>query len=154
MEMGPVAPKHLQTMITHTISNCIANARTKGWDKTYWAFDIHGTILKPTYESGKTSTEFYPYAKEVMQLLSRQRNVVRILYTCSYPQEIEQYLKFFEGHGIRLDYVNDNPEVCAGAYGHYQDKFYFNVLFEDKAGFNPLTDWKEVYQLLNSLCFT
>lgn len=138
-------------MIKHAIENCIYNARLKGWDKTYWAFDIHGTILKPTFQSAVLSTEFYPYAKEVMQMISRQSNVVRILYTCSYPDEIAGYLKFFERQGIHFDYVNENPEICSGAYGHYERKFYFNVLFEDKSGFDPLTDWKAVYHLLTGL---
>lgn len=140
-------------MITRAIANCFSNARLKGWNKTYWAFDIHGTILKPTFRSGVVSTEFYPYAKEVMQLISRQSNIVRILYTCSYPQEIADYVRYFEDQGIHFDYVNENPDICAGAYGHYERKFYFNVLFEDKSGFDPLTDWKEVYHLLISMKF-
>lgn len=136
-------------MVTIAIANCLSKARLKGWEKTYWAFDIHGTILKPTYERGVASTEFYPYAKEVMQLISRRRDIVRILYTCAYPHEIAEYLKFFQRQGIHFHYVNENPEICDGAYGHYDRKFYFNVLFEDKAGFDPMTDWKQVYQLLN-----
>jgi hypothetical protein len=136
-------------MITRAIKNCLGNVKLKGWVKTYWAFDIHGTMLKPTFETGVVSTEFYPYAKEVMRILTRQQSIVRILYTCSYPAEIVQYLKYFEDSGIRFDYVNENPDVCAGAYGHYDRKFYFNVLFEDKAGFDPLTDWKEVHDLLS-----
>jgi hypothetical protein len=137
-------------MITKAIQNCLHHTKQKGWEKTYWAFDIHGTLLKPTFQSGVLSTEFYPFAKEAMQLLEKKKDVVKILYTCSYPHEITDYLKFFESHGIHFDYVNDNPDVCAGAYGHYDRKFYFNVLFEDKAGFDPVTDWKEVLQLLES----
>ena len=135
-------------MITKAITSCLTNAQNKGWDKTYWAFDIHGTILKPTYKTGVISTEFYPYAKEVMQRLSRRSDIVKILYTCSYPEEIIQYLKFFQEHEIHFNYVNQNPDVCAGAYGHYDKKFYFNVLFEDKAGFDPATDWEAVMNLL------
>lgn len=136
-------------MITRAIKNCLENAKLKGWDKTNWAFNIHGTMLMPTFKTGVVSTVFYPYAKEVMQILSRQKNIVRILYTCSYPEEIVQYLKYFETFDICFDHVNENPDVCTGAYGHYDRKFYFNVLFEDKAGFDPLSDWKEVYELLN-----
>lgn len=138
-------------MIIRAIENCLNQAKLKGWNKTYWAFDIHGTILKPTFKTGVVSTEFYPYAKEVMQILTRQKDIVRILYTCSYPDEIIQYIKYFESFDIRFDYVNENPDVCAGAYGHYDRKFYFNVLFEDKAGFDPMTDWGEVYELLIQL---
>lgn len=135
-------------MITKAITNCLQHASIKGWAKTYWAFDIHGTMLYPTFQSGVLSTRFYPYVQEVMQLLSKRSDIVLILYTCSYPHEIVEYLKYFERHGIHFEYVNENPDVCAGAYGHYDRKFYFNILFEDKAGFDPLTDWKLVYDLL------
>lgn len=135
-------------MITKAITNCLQIARIKGWAKTYWAFDVHGTMLYPTFQSGVISTRFYPYVKEVMQLLNQRSDIVLILYTCSYPHEIVEYLKYFEEHGIHFEYVNENPDVCAGAYGHYDRKFYFNILFEDKAGFDPLTDWKLVYDLL------
>jgi hypothetical protein len=137
-------------MITKAIQNCLTNAKLKGWEKTYWAFDIHGTILKPTYKSGVISSEFYPYAKEVLQLLSKREDIVRILFTCSYPEEIVTYVQFFRQHDIHFDHINANPEVCTGAYGHYESKFYFNVLFEDKAGFDPMTDWTAVLSLLNN----
>jgi hypothetical protein len=137
-------------MITKAIKNCLTHAKQRNWRRTYWAFDVHGTMLKPTFKTGVVSTEFYPFAKEAMQLLSKRNNIVRILYTCSHPEEIVQYLKFFESHGIRFNYVNENPDVCTGAYGHYDRKFYFNVLFEDKAGFDPLTDWEEVLRMIQS----
>ncbi|AYB30920.1 hypothetical protein [Chryseolinea soli] len=137
-------------MITKAIRNCLANAKERKWDKTYWAFDIHGTILRPTCQTGVISTEFYPFAKEVLQLLSTRKDIVRILYTCSYPNEIVEYVKYFEDHQIHFDHVNENPDVGAGAYGFYERKFYFNVLFEDKAGFDPLTDWEDVLKLIQT----
>jgi hypothetical protein len=136
-------------MITRAIQNCLNNAQARHWEKVYWAFDVHGTILKPTFQRGVLSTEFYPHAMEAMQLVSQQQDIVRILYTYSYPEEIVEYVKFFEARGIHFDYVNENPEVGAGAYGYYESKFYFNVLFEDKAGFDPLTDWQDILDLLN-----
>lgn len=128
----------------------MSDAHQKKWNKTYWAFDIHGTILKPTFQTGVMSTEFYPFAKEAMQVITRREDIVRVLYTCSYPEEIVEYVKFFKSHGIHFDHVNKNPDVCAGAYGYYDHKFYFNVLFEDKAGFDPLTDWKMVFDFLSA----
>ena len=68
-------------MITRAIENCLRSAREKGWEKTYWAFDIHGTILKPNFKRDSISTEFYPGAIEVMQLLCKRKDIVRILYT-------------------------------------------------------------------------
>jgi hypothetical protein len=136
-------------MITRAIENCFRNVREKNWDKTYWAFDIHGTILKPNYQANAISTEFYPLAKEVMQMLSKRTDIVRILYTCSYPHEIEQYIEYFAKHGIHFDHINKNPEVACGAYGYYEDKFYFNVLLDDKAGFDGESDWTAIKNLLH-----
>ncbi|MOA37506.1 hypothetical protein D3C78_1591030 [compost metagenome] len=73
-----------------------------------------------------------------------------ILYTCSYPHEIEQYLKFFKEQGIHFRFVNQNPEVVNEAYGFYEQKFYFNVLFEDKSGFDPEQDWEKIYTMLKN----
>lgn len=124
-------------------------AAHKRWNETYWAFDIHGTILRPNYETGRISSEFYPGAREVMQRLSKRTDIVRILYTCSYPHEITQYLEYFKLHGIHFHYVNENPAVACGAYGYYDDKFYFNVLMDDKAGFDGETDWLAIGALLD-----
>jgi len=118
----------------------------RNWDKTYWFFDIHGTILKPNYEYGKIPTEFYPHALETLQFISGLSDIVMCLYTCSHPHEIEEYLKLFKENNINFKYINENPEVKTqmDGYGCYDKKPYMNVLFEDKASFNPEVEWKEV----------
>lgn len=136
-------------MITRAIQNCLQTAKEKGWQKTYWAFDIHGTILKPNFKRDSISTEFYPGAVEALRMICARPEIVTILYTCSYPNEITQYLVLFEAHGIRFDYVNQNPEVPDGGYGYYQDKFYCNVLMDDKAGFHGPSDWLAIQKLLD-----
>jgi len=135
-------------MITRAIDNCFGHAKRRGWTKTYWAFDIHGTILRPNYKVDKISKEFYPFAQEVMQMISKRNDIVKILYTCSYPQEIEQYLDYFKDVGIHFDHVNTNPDIVNGGYGYYKDKFYFNVLMDDKAGFDGDTDWEAMIPVL------
>lgn len=135
-------------MIARAIENCLQTAKEKKWAKTYWAFDVHGTLLKPNFQRDKISSEFYPGAVEVMRLLNERKDIVKILYTCSYPNEIKQYLEYFEQHGIHFDYVNENPEVADGGYGYYRDKFYFNVLMDDKAGFDGETDWLEIKKII------
>lgn len=67
------------------------------------------------------------------------------IYTCSHPEEIEEYAKKFEADGIKIWYVNENPEVPTSGYGNYDKKPYMNILFEDKSGFFGETDWPEVY---------
>lgn len=138
-------------MITRAIKNCLQRAREKKWKKTYWAIDIHGTLLKPNFKKNEISLEFYPYAVEVMQILARRKDIVKIMYTCSYPHEIKQYVEHFAQHGIYFDYINSNPEIVDGGYGYYKDKFYFNVLMDDKAGFDGEKDWKKIMTLLEKL---
>ena len=120
------------------------------WDKTYWMFDIHGTILKPNYQYGNTPKDFYPMALETLQLISKLPDICMILYTCSHPHEIDEYLELFKENDIHFQYVNENPEIPTdkNGYGNYDKKPYMNVLFEDKAGFDPEMDWAEVYALL------
>jgi hypothetical protein len=126
--------------------------KKRNWDKTYWAFDIHGTILKPNYTYGNTPDEFYPMAKETLQLISKLSDVCMFLYTCSHPHEIEEYIELFKKNNINFQYINENPEVLTdpNGYGCYDKKPYMNVLFEDKAGFDPETEWQEVYDLLTA----
>ena len=121
------------------------------WDKIYYFFDLHETVLYPDYDN-KHPLKMYPYSKEVLQHLSERKDISISIYTCSYPREIERYIKFFNDNGIEFEYINKNPDVENTNYGYYDDKPYFNVLFEDKAGFDAEEDWKLVagyFGLLN-----
>jgi len=73
-----------------------------------------------------------------------------IISSSSYPDELKKYLEAFEKKGIHFNYVNKNPEIthAKGSFGYYEDKFYFNVLFEDKSGFIPERDWEYVYNVI------
>ena len=131
-------------MITKAMQKAYDLAKERSWEKTYWAFDIHETIIIPNYKYGDIPTEFYPFAKEVMQTISNREDICLIMYTCSHPNEIKEYLKLFEENGIKFEYINRNPEVQSEGYGYYEDKLYFNVLFEDKTGFDANNDWINV----------
>ena len=136
-------------MITRAIERAFEKAKRENWDKTYWAFDIHETMVIPNWSTEELPTSFYPEAKEVLQAISKRKDICMILYTCSHPHEIEKYREFFEEHQIHFDYANENPEVESRGYGCYDHKPYFNVLFEDKAGFDPQSDWTKVKVLIN-----
>ena len=133
--------------IQHNHFNAMKN---RGWDKTYWFFDIHSTILKPNYKEGDIPKEFYPKSKEILQYISKREDVTMILYTCSHPHEVQEYIDFFDSYDIHFEYVNENPEVVNSqtSYGCYDKKPYMNVLFEDKAGFNPDKDWVRVKSVI------
>ena len=120
--------------------------KRKDWGYVYYAIDLHGTIVKPNFEVGNIPKEFYPYAKEVLQMFSKRDDIVMYMYTCSHPHEQEQYVQYFKENGIDFKWINKNPEVVTDnhGYGYYEEKPFFNVLFEDKAGFDPMEDWEDV----------
>lgn len=117
------------------------SALKKGWDKLYIAVDIHDTIIYGNYNTDVLPTEFCPNAKEVLQYLSKRKDVVMFLYTCSWPVEVEKYQQLFKEYDIDFKYVNENPEVMNNRLGYYSQKPYFNILLDDKANFMPETDW-------------
>lgn len=131
--------------IIRAIEKTFINAKKRNWDQIYFYFDIHETILYPDYNN-VDALKFYEHAKEVLQYLSTRNDITIALYTCSYPKEIERYIQFFNEHKINFKFVNDNPDAKNTLYGFYEDKPYFNVLFEDKAGFDAENDWLLVKQ--------
>lgn len=138
------------SIVNAILKNHFELKEQRGWDKTYWFFDLHGTVLRPNYKAGDIPKEFYPYAKEALQFISKLDDVVMSIYTCSHQHEIDQYVEYFKANDIHFKYVNENPEVPTdlNGYGCYDKKPYINVLFEDKAGFDPETEWVLALQLL------
>ena len=133
-------------MISKLIKNAFDKARQKKWNKIYIAIDVHDTILYSNYDKDNIPVKFCPGAIITLQYLTKRSDVVLILYTCSWENEIKQYLNLFESNGIHFEYVNENPEVTSVlGLGCYDKKMYFNILFEDKAGFDCENDWYEVY---------
>jgi len=136
-----------QNPIVNWIDKMFKHAEKRKWFETYWAIDIHGTISVPDYRKKSKEIIYYPYAKETLQLLSNRKDIILILSTSSYPDEIQTYMEQFAEDNIYFKYLNENPEISSykGSYGFYEQKYYFNVLIDDKAGFNPEKDWKKIY---------
>lgn len=131
--------------ITKTVCKQYEVAKSRNWDRMYWAVDLHGTLILPNYEKMKAGDlVYYPDAMDVMRTLTARPDIRLIMYTCSWPSEVEEYKKRFTVDGIQFDWVNENPEVAQTEYGDYSKKPYFNVLMDDKSGFEPDRDWLEL----------
>jgi hypothetical protein len=133
------------------ILNTFGKKAEKKWDTLYWAVDIHDTCIKANYKSNDLPTEFFPLAKEALLKIGSRPDCCLVLFTCSHPHEIEKYLEFFKSHGINFKYVNKNPEAANTAFGFFEDKFYTNFILDDKAGFDPATDWKTILDALDEV---
>lgn len=132
--------------MTRLIETAWSEQAKRQWPNTYWLCDIHGTILKPDY--GHISKEFYPFAKEALQIATKS-DIKLIMWTCSTPEDIEQYIKFFKENDIVFDFIGDNPDALNYPYGDYRKKPYANVMLDDKAGFD-VNSWETIYLLLEN----
>ena len=131
------------------IKKMFFHAEERKWYETYWFIDVHGVISKPDYRKKVKEIEYYLYVKETLQYITKNRpDIIMILYTSSYPDEIEIYMKQFEKDNIFFKYVNENPEIneSKGNFGCYDKKPYYNVLIDDKSSFDPEIDWQPIYE--------
>ena len=122
---------------------------TRMWEKVFWMIDVHDTIFPGVYAQNQDYV-FYRSSKEVLQFLSKQVDTHLILYTCSHKHEINKMLTTFKLNSICFDSVNINELVSDTLLGCYNEKPYFNILLEDKAGFEP-SDWIEIQKILEKI---
>jgi hypothetical protein len=131
------------------IQRAFQTMKNRDWDKLYWMIDLHDTVFKGDYKADSVGGEFYPKAKEVLQRLSNRKDVVLIVWTCSYAPIINQTMEWLRSHGIVFQYANENPECPSIKHADFTHKFYFNIVLDDKAGFEGETDWYLVEAELN-----
>jgi hypothetical protein len=110
----------------------------RNWDTLYVVIDANGTIIRPYHHC----IEFYTECIEVLQWFSNRKDFKLILWTSSHIDEIEKILQLAEKYGIYFDAVNSNNyEPLSTKNANFTQKFYFNILIDDKSGFVPETDW-------------
>lgn len=123
------------------------------WPEVYFCIDLHGTII-PSGRDSKDKTdalEFYPHSKEVLQYLSGRKDIFLILWTSTPIDRLENVLHFFKKHDIQWDFINCNPHAKNTPRSDFGRKFYFSVLLDDRAGFEPATDWLLVKKELQKI---
>jgi hypothetical protein len=138
-----------KSAILRWIKTMFKYSEQRQWYETYWFFDFHGVISKPDYRKKEKEVIYYPYAKETLQYITANRpDIVMILFTSSYPEEIKVYVDKMKQDNIIFKYINENPEIsdAKGCFGCYDKKPYYNVLFDDKCSFSPEKDWKSIYK--------
>jgi hypothetical protein len=115
----------------------------KKWPEVYFCIDLHGTIIP----SGKSAQdrqdilEFYPYAKEVLQWLTKREDIILILWTSTPAERLSYVLKFLESNDIVFQYFNNNTHAKSTPRSDFERKFYFSVLLDDRSSFDPKHDW-------------
>ena len=156
--------------ITKIFEDALKKNKDGGYDTLYVAVDVHGTIFKPTRRTVMMASDgangrfevvckvgrgnefdFYWFAKETLIYLSSKKNVKLILMTSAINQA--EIVKKLESFGIKIYAINHNPDFAHNSstqeiYADFTVKFYFDILLDDKAGFEPEHDWEELYKFL------
>lgn len=127
--------------ISKSFRTAAKKKRDRDWDKIYVAVDWHDTICESTYTE-KGAYGFYPKAIECLKMMSANPNISLILYTSSYITVSEDFMRFCRTeYDINFEFFNCNPEVNNTNYGDFGKKFYYDLLIDDKAGFDIDEDW-------------
>ena len=124
--------------------------KERKWDCIYVAVDWHDTMMPATYSNDDYGEyKLYKNAEEVLKWMSDCDNIRLILFTSSHGDQKADFIyNVYHRYGISIDYHNGNPEVQNTDTGDFSEKFYYNVLLDDKAGFDPDEDWED---LLNGI---
>jgi hypothetical protein len=118
------------------------------WTNLYWCIDLHGVIL-PINREHKDIMEPYAKSIETLHHLSSLDNQKLILWTSTSNERIESVIKWFLNNDVQFDYFNKNEDCVSKEYADFSGKFYFDILLDDKAGFDPET-WHDIYGLIKN----
>ena len=122
--------------------------KERGYEFIYWCIDVHGVILTPTYNLNNECATSYPYCLETLQLLSDDSEQKLILWSSSYGPALQGVREWLTKRDITIHYVNENPDYKLTDLCDFTHKMYFDVLLDDKAGFEAETDWKIIFNYL------
>jgi len=123
------------------IRNALKQKAEKNWDRLYWAIDLHDTIITGTYNRFNHGSTIYPHAKEVLDFLHDHPEHQTILWSSSHDDALFDIIKRFD---LRFNYINKNYEVPSNELCDFDKKLYFNLLIDDKAGFDGNTGWGDI----------
>lgn len=123
----------------------------RGWDKIYILVDIHDTIIRSDYTSENRTYDYYPDAIPCLNYLSNLDDVYLILWSSCKTRVAADYISEFGKKGIFFDDFNMNSDVKNTEYAYFALKPYFNVIIDDKAGFEAEKDWTEFLTFLKEI---
>jgi len=125
-------------MNVFNIERAFKQKKERKWNRIYVSIDAHGTLIKPYHDH----IEFYPYVVEMMRWFNNRPDLSTILWTSSFGRDIESIVAEAEKAGFQFNYINSNPAEGNTDKACFDQKFYFNILLDDKAVFEPETDWE------------
>jgi hypothetical protein len=137
-------------MITTAIARAYDTMKARNWDTIYWAIDLHGVCLESNYAKG-VHTFISEEAINTLRLIGSLKESKIIIWSSVHEKDKQAIIDLFIENGIPVHGFNSNPSEADTKTGCFKEKFYFSVLLDDKAGFDPAVHWKEIGDYLYSL---
>lgn len=129
-------------MNVFNIERAFRDKARRGWDRLYVCIDVHDVILEGKYNRMNVGASYFPNALKVLRQWSNRPDMILILWSSSHDDALEQVLADLRQEGVKFEFVNGNPECPNTPICNFDRKFYFNILLDDKAGFEGESDWK------------
>lgn len=122
----------------------------RGWDFIYIGIDFHDVIF-PGYYNSEQELHFFPHAEQVLRNWTDREDIKLIAWTSSHAEHFNHVNGRLNELGINFDYLNHNPECPTTELADFDRKFYFNVILDDKAGFEGEHDWLAIIDELKRI---
>ena len=113
----------------------------RNWDTLFVCVDVHDVILEGKYNLMNTGASYMPNALRVLQQFSKRNDIKLIMWTSSHAEPTNAIHEELKSNDIHFDFLNGNPACPTTDLCNFNQKFYFNILLDDKAGFEGATDW-------------
>jgi hypothetical protein len=133
------------------IRRAFREKKEKGWQRLYWCIDLHDVVIEGKYNKFNEGAQIYPNAKEFFQWANKRDDTILILWSSSHSDALDKILLTLGEQGIRFHFVNTNPLEKNNHLCDFNKKLYFNILLDDKAGFEGVTDWKLIIDELKAI---
>ena len=134
--------------VLKSFGKAFAEKKSKNWDKIYVLVDLHDTIIRGVHRKDEPYL-WYDWSRIALKMLSMREDVSLILWTGTHAETIDGFLSEMKKRGIHFDYVNENPEAEDNEFYCGRGKLYFNVGIDDRFGFDPETEWKDIVEYLS-----
>lgn len=113
----------------------------------YWNVDLHGVCFKSNYENSEYLWINDECIKCLQAITSNPINKL-ILWSSCHKDEQLKIIQFMKSYNINVDFFNENPLTSNTIYADFSQKYYFSILLDDKAGFEPYIDWEDILSFL------
>lgn len=143
----------MNTKEVRALNRAINTKISRKWDCIYILVDLHSTVIKSNWSDSELPDQYYDYALDTLYLMTLDPGIKLILWTSSWERDYKLYREHMATQGVIFDYVNENPNEKSNPDGYacFESKFYFNMILDDKAGFEPEVDWEPLRDFMMAL---